>query len=56
MKIEINADKWGFGFYSDFLALDFTWGFLITVAVIYFVNKVMKRNNLHFPKLRKKNK
>jgi uncharacterized membrane protein YeaQ/YmgE (transglycosylase-associated protein family) len=46
MEIQIEFSKWGFGFYSDFIALDFTWGFLGSVVVIYFVNKILKRNDI----------
>jgi hypothetical protein len=46
MEIKIEVSKWGFGFYSDFLALDFTWGFLGSLVVIYFVNKILKRNEI----------
>jgi hypothetical protein len=49
MKIELNLDKWGVGFYSDFLAVDFTWGILFTALAIYFLNKTLKRNNIRLP-------
>ena len=46
MKIELNIDTWGFGFYSEFLSFDFTWGFVGTILTILLVRKVLKRNNL----------
>ena len=46
MKLEITLDKWGFGFYSDFFAVDFTYGFLFSVIGILLIRKVLKRNNL----------
>jgi hypothetical protein len=46
MKIEIDFDTWGFGIYSQFVSLDFTWGFAGTILAILLVRKVLKRNNL----------
>jgi hypothetical protein len=46
MEINIELTKWGFGFYSNFLSLDFSWGFLGTTISILLIRKVLKKNNL----------
>ena len=49
MKIELTLDNWGVGFYSNFLAFDFTWGVLFTALGIYLLSKILKRNNIRLP-------
>jgi hypothetical protein len=40
MEIKIEVGTWGIGFYSNFLGVDITWGFLGLLGVIYLINRI----------------
>lgn len=46
MEITIEINKWGFGFYSPWAAIDFTWGLVLAAAGIFLLNKLSKKYNL----------